>query len=60
MGAFPSLAPLKDPLLVESKSVCLLTSEEDADTKFDFATLELPVRSRLGPFELSSTLFQLA
>ena len=59
MDPFPSLGSLKDPLLVKSKSVCLLTSEEDVDAKTDFAWLELPVRSGPGPFELCSTLFQL-
>ena len=59
MDAFPSLGPLKDLLLVESKSVFLMTSEEDVDTKSDFARLELPVRSGPGPFGLSSTHFQL-
>lgn len=59
MDPFPSLGLLKDPLLVKSKSVCLLTSEEDVDAKTDFAWLELPVRSGPGPFKLCSTLFQL-
>ena len=59
MNAFPSLSPLKNFRLVESKSVFLLTSEEDVDTKTNFARLKFPVRSGRGPLELSSALFQL-
>ena len=59
MDAFQSLDPLNNPLLVESESVCLLTSEEDVATKTDFARLKLPVRSGPDPFEIFSTLFQL-
>ena len=59
MDPFPSLGLLKDPLLVKSKSVCLLTSEEHLITKTDFASLEISVRAGPGLFELSSTLFQL-
>ena len=59
MNAFPSLSPFKNSRLVESKSVFLLTSEEDVDTKTNFARLKLPVRSGRGPLEISSALFQL-
>ena len=38
---------------MESKSVCQLTSEDEVDTKTDFA------RSGPDPSELSPTLFQL-
>lgn len=56
MDTFPSLDPLKGPLLGVSKVDSLLTFAEDVDTTTDSARLELLVRFGLGSFELSSRL----